>query len=184
MGAQLMRDKESILTKMIKKAYDISGPLDEYKRSEINRIGNNAFMMLWLYLLFTSFCTLLVISLTNIDAYDISLSLSLLLSNLIFSIDIIGGYVIYATRKAKLSEIDVTVDNYPKQKRLLKKKSALQGISWGMSMFLIMGAISPNFSSLFSWISFVIWLISGALFGLIMYWYHASNLKKLKQCDD
>lgn len=182
MGAQLMRDKENILTKMIKKAYDISGPLDEYKRSEINRIGNNAFMMLWFYLLFTNFCALLVMSLTNIGTYNILLGL--LLSNLIFSIDIIGGYVIYATRKAKLSEIDVTVDNYPKQKHLLKKKSALQGISWGMSMFLIMGAISPNFSSLFSWISFFIWLSSGALFGLIMYWYHASNLKKLKQCDD
>ncbi len=132
-------------------------------------------MMLWIYSSFASFCTLLVISLTNIDAYDILLGL--LLSNLIFSIDIIGGYVIYATRKAKLSEIDVTVDNYPKQKRLLKKKSALQGIYWGMSMFLIMGVISPNFSSLFSWISFFIWLSSGALFGLIMYWYHASNLK-------
>ncbi|WP_081458740.1 DUF3278 domain-containing protein [Leuconostoc fallax] len=163
------------MNKNDKKAYDISGPLDEYKRSEINRIGNNAFMMLWIYSSFASFCTLLVISLTNIDAYDILLGL--LLSNLIFSIDIIGGYVIYATRKAKLSEIDVTVDNYPKQKRLLKKKSALQGIYWGMSMFLIMGVISPNFSSLFSWISFFIWLSSGALFGLIMYWYHASNLK-------
>ena len=92
--------------------------------------------------------------------------------------------MIYATRKAKLSEIDVTVDNYPKQKRLLKKKSALQGIYWGMSMFLIMGVISPKFSSLFSWISFVIWLSSGALFGIIMYWYQASNLKKLKQCDN
>ena len=33
--------KETISTKIIKWFYGIHGPLDEYRRNELNRIGNN-----------------------------------------------------------------------------------------------------------------------------------------------
>lgn len=40
-----MTNQESLWDKIVKHFYRISGNFDEYKRQEVNRIGNNAFMI-------------------------------------------------------------------------------------------------------------------------------------------
>lgn len=51
--------KETFTEKLIKRTYGISGPLDEYKRREADRIGNQVFIILFylmiLEILFHSF---------------------------------------------------------------------------------------------------------------------------------
>ena len=39
--------KETLTDKLIKRIYGISGPLDEYKRREADRIGNKIFVILF-----------------------------------------------------------------------------------------------------------------------------------------
>ena len=39
--------KETLTEKLIKRIYGISGPLDEHKRREADRIGNKIFMILF-----------------------------------------------------------------------------------------------------------------------------------------
>ncbi|MCF7522908.1 DUF3278 domain-containing protein [Levilactobacillus brevis] len=46
-----MTNQENLWDKIVKHFYGISGNFDEYKRQEVNRIGNNAFMISWPILL-------------------------------------------------------------------------------------------------------------------------------------
>ncbi|TPR42341.1 DUF3278 domain-containing protein [Apilactobacillus micheneri] len=66
-GRKTMNNRESFFTKCIKRFYGITGPLDEYKRQEINRIGNNAFIVCWIYIMLSNFMFFsLVITIQNI----------------------------------------------------------------------------------------------------------------------
>ena len=44
--------KETFTEKLIKRTYGISGPLDEHKRREADRIGNKVFMVLFYLMIF------------------------------------------------------------------------------------------------------------------------------------
>ena len=58
--------KETISTKIIKWFYGIHGPLDEYRRNELNRIGNNiAIFLLSINLLLSFIASLLMLSTNN-----------------------------------------------------------------------------------------------------------------------
>lgn len=52
---RLMKNKETLRIKIIRRFYGIAGDYDEYKEKEVNRIGNNAFMWLWGYFLVANF---------------------------------------------------------------------------------------------------------------------------------
>lgn len=44
--------KETLTEKLIKRIYGISGPLDEHKRREADRIGNQVFIVLFYLMTF------------------------------------------------------------------------------------------------------------------------------------
>ena len=44
--------KETLTEKLIKRTYGISGPLDEHKRREADRIGNQVFIVLFYLMTF------------------------------------------------------------------------------------------------------------------------------------
>ena len=44
--------KETFTEKLIKRTYGISDPLDEYKRREADRIGNQVFIILFYLMIF------------------------------------------------------------------------------------------------------------------------------------
>ena len=44
--------KETFTEKLIKRTYGISGPLDEHKQREADRIGNKIFMVLFYLMIF------------------------------------------------------------------------------------------------------------------------------------
>lgn len=49
-----MNNKESLFTKYMMLFYGISGPLDEYKKQEMHRIGNNSFIVTMFYIILSS----------------------------------------------------------------------------------------------------------------------------------
>ncbi|MFT8633416.1 MAG: DUF3278 domain-containing protein, partial [Liquorilactobacillus ghanensis] len=49
-----------IITKMIKFFYGIEGLLDEYKRNQLDKFGNIAFIITWWYLLISGFVAMLL----------------------------------------------------------------------------------------------------------------------------
>ncbi|QJI75519.1 DUF3278 domain-containing protein [Streptococcus pneumoniae] len=52
--------KETFTEKLIKRTYGISGPLDEYKRREADRIGNQVFIILFYLMIFGNLIPLLL----------------------------------------------------------------------------------------------------------------------------
>ena len=91
--------KETISTKIIKWFYGIHGPLDEYRRNELNRIGNNiAIFLLSINLLLSFIASLLMLSTNNSE-----LTLDILLLTVFASL----GYILYETKRHHLTEIDV-----------------------------------------------------------------------------
>ena len=62
--------KETLTEKLIKRIYGISGPLDEYKRREADRIGNQVFIVLFYLMIFGNLIPLS--SLINIRKLSLS----------------------------------------------------------------------------------------------------------------
>lgn len=52
--------KESIGTKIFKQFYNISGPIDEYKRTQANTIGNTVAIMLYWFNVAISLLTIII----------------------------------------------------------------------------------------------------------------------------
>lgn len=50
----MIKGKESLNVRLIKWFYGIPGPLDEYGRQQVDRIGSNAFIFLWLESFFSN----------------------------------------------------------------------------------------------------------------------------------
>ncbi|MFW7433128.1 DUF3278 domain-containing protein [Vagococcus carniphilus] len=96
-----MKNKESLTVKMIKRMYGVSGVLDEYRRGEIDKIGNKAFMILYTYMPLSAFLALLFIEKAPREAL-----FGLIGSNLMIYF-LITGYIGIKTSKLKLMDIEV-----------------------------------------------------------------------------
>ena len=62
-----MKHKETLMEKMIKRFYGISGVLDEYRLQEIRRIGNNAFIFLFYYILLSNFVAVILMGMVGAE---------------------------------------------------------------------------------------------------------------------
>ena len=52
--------KETLTDKLMKRFYGITGPLDEYRKQEINRIGNLSFIYLFYTILFANVIAIII----------------------------------------------------------------------------------------------------------------------------
>lgn len=96
--------KESIGTKIFKQFYNISGPIDEYKRTQANTIGNTVAIMLYWFNVVISLLTIIIGGVTK----DYLLAFFILSGTiLIFTIFIAGSYVMYAGHKYHLADQEV-----------------------------------------------------------------------------
>lgn len=92
--------KETFTEKLIKHTYGISGPLDEYKRREADRIGNQVFIILFYLMIFGNLIPLLL-------AYKYPQEVALIYPPLILVIALIAaGYVTYQMKKTGITAID------------------------------------------------------------------------------
>lgn len=167
--------KETISTKIIKWFYGIHGPLDEYRRNELNRIGNNiAIFLLSINLLLSFIASLLMLSTNNSE-----LTLDILLLTVFASL----GYILYKTKRHHLTEIDVEAKQESKTKQKFIKRAIGLGIYFVIVMYRLTILIDwlPNKGALIplltepSTISSVI--VSGLIYGLLMGTWEIHQIK-------
>lgn len=167
-----MKHKETLMEKMIKRFYGISGVLDEYRLQEIRRIGNNAFMFLFWYLLLSNFIVIHLID--RLDPEIILLGFCTI--NILVLVFVVCGYVTYQVFKLKLAKIEAS----DSQRKSLKRKSvlncALSGIFFAtigtvMSAFDSKGSFMAELLSPYSLFSFLFGAIffGGAMYLLVRY---------------
>lgn len=123
--------KETISTKIIKWFYGIHGPLDEYRRNELNRIGNNiAIFLLSINLLLSFIASLLMLSTNNSE-----LTLDIVVSVLLLTVFASLGYILYETKQHHLTEIDVEAKQEGKIKQKFIKRAIGLGISFAVVIY-------------------------------------------------
>lgn len=126
-----MKNKENFLTKCIKRFYGITGPLDEYKRQEINRIGNNSFIICWIYLMISNF--IFFFCGYNHPEHAVITYGGV---NFIFLMSI-SFYIMIASYRSKITINEVSENNYKNEKRKIKYRMIISGIIFGLLIYLI-----------------------------------------------
>lgn len=123
--------KETFTEKLIKHTYGITGPLDEQKRREADRIGNISFIFLYYLLIFgnaIAFC--LAFFYPTVMAFTYPAFLTTVL--MIFSFDFL-----IKTFKNRLTTID-TEDLSSKDQKQLRFAGVKMGLYFGTGMFFML----------------------------------------------
>lgn len=176
-----MINKDSLRTKIIKRFYGITGEYDEYKEHEVNRIGNNAFIILWCYVLISTFIATLFASKYPIEALKIYLG-----CNIFVTIFVVNLYLVIASKKSMLTEIDVTKEDYNTAKTSALITGIKSGLIFGFCMYFLKGLIDVSFDNItfsyyFSSLKNILTSIcNGLIFGLFSYVVSRNRIKKEK----
>lgn len=92
--------KETLTEKLIKRIYGISGPLDEHKRREADRIGNQVFIVLFYLMIFGNLIPFVL-------AYKYPQIVAIGYPLVVFGISMMAAlYVVSQTKKTGITAID------------------------------------------------------------------------------
>ncbi|MEG0551668.1 MAG: DUF3278 domain-containing protein [Vagococcus sp.] len=160
-------EKEKLGTRFIKRIYGITGVLDEYKKNEVNRIGNNAFMFLWVYSIVANVVTLF---LTQYVEFEILLWGYLLVNCFVLFFGV-GLYLMYEIECLGLADQEVEESNYLQAKKKMKKNGITATI-----IFFIIQLILQGFD--YSVKNIFLILVGSIFFGGMMYAIGVANIKK------
>ena len=104
--------KETFTEKLIKRIYGISGPLDEHKRREADRIGNQVFIILFYLMTFGNLIPFVL-------AYKYPQIVAIGYPIIVFMISMISSlYVLSQTKKTGITAIDPDMLNEKESKQL------------------------------------------------------------------
>ena len=120
--------KEPLNEKLIKRIYGISGPLDEHKRREADRIGNKVFMVLFYLMIFGNLIPFVL-------AYKYPQIVAIGYPLVVFSIAMMSAfYVVSQTKKTGITAIDPEMLSQ-KEKKQLRYPGLKAGLIYGLVMF-------------------------------------------------
>ena len=120
--------KETFTEKLIKRTYGISGPLDEHKNREADRIGNKAFMVLFYLMIFGNLIPFVL-------AYKYPQVVAFGYPIIIFLVSMVCAiYVSTQTKKTGITAIDPDMLNQ-KEKKQLRYPGLKAGLVYGVLMF-------------------------------------------------
>ena len=176
--------KETFTEKLIKRTYGISGPLDEYKRRESDRIGNQVFIILFYLMIFGNFIPLLL-------AYKFPQAVALVYPPLILVIALIAaGYVTYQMKKTGITAIDPDMLN-EKESKQLHYPGLKSGLFFGLWMFFItpllhifIGDSQDYFHSLLTIRNGVSSILGSIFFGASIQFLISRRIAKTKKEQD
>ena len=173
-----MKHKETLMEKMIKRFYVISGVLDEYRLQEIRRIGNNAFIFLFYYILLSNFVAVTLMGMIGAE----ELLFGLCVINALVTAGVVGGYVLYQIHKLELAQIEVTEEQRIPIQRKYAVRCALSGVSFGLLMTIFDGLQSNQgfVTEVFSLKSLVLFVFEEVFFGGSMYLLIRYRMKKIR----
>ena len=127
--------KETFTEKLIKRTYGISDPLDEYKRREADRIGNQVFIFLFYLMIFGNLIPLFL-------AYKYPQLVALVYPPLILVIAlIVAGYLTYQMQKTGITTIEPDMLS-KKESKQLHYPGLKAGLFFGLWMFFITPLLS------------------------------------------
>lgn len=176
--------KETFTEKLIKRTYGISGPLDEYKRREADRIGNQVFIILFYLMIFGNLIPLLL-------AYKYPQEVALIYHPLILVIALItAGYVTYQMKKTGITAIDPDMLS-EKESKQLHYPGLKAGSIYGTVIFFIIPLIdtltseNPNFISSLLNTKHIFKTILGAFFfGVMIHIVDSLRIARAKKDQD
>ena len=122
--------KETLTEKLIKRIYGISGPLDEHKRREADRIGNQVFIVLFYLMTFGNLIPLVL-------AYKYPQIVAIGYPLVVFGISMMAAlYVVSQTKKTGITAIDPDMLN-EKESKQLHYPGLKAGLFFGLWIFFI-----------------------------------------------
>ena len=176
--------KETFTEKLIKRTYGISEPLDEYKRREADRIGNQVFIILFYLMIFGNLIPLLL-------AYKFPQLVALVYPPLILVIALIAaGYVTYQMKKTGITAIDPDMLS-EKESKQLHYPGLKSGLFFGLWMFFITPLLSiligegqDYFQSLLTIRNGVASILGSIFFGASIQFLISRRIAKAKKDQD
>ena len=176
--------KEPLNEKLIKRIYGISGPLDEHKRREADRIGNKVFMVLFYLMTLGNLIPLLL-------AYKYPQLVALVYPPLILVIALIAaGYVTYQMKKTGITAIDPDMLS-EKESKQLHYPGLKAGLFFGLWMFFItpllgilIGEGQDYFQSLLTIRNGVSSILGSIFFGASIQFLISRRIEKAKKEQD
>lgn len=124
--------KETFTEKLIKRIYGISGPLDEHKRREADRIGNQVFIILFYLMTFGNLIPFVL-------AYKYPQIVAIGYPIIVFMISSL--YVLSQTKKTGITAIDPDMLS-EKESKQLYYPGLKAGLFFGLWMFFITPLLS------------------------------------------
>jgi len=176
--------KETFTEKLIKRIYGISGPLDEHKRREADRIGNKIFVILFYLMTLGNLIPFVL-------AYKYPQIVAIGYPLVVFGISmIVALYVISQTKKTGITAIDPEMLSQ-KESKQLHFPGLRAGLIYGMGMFFgipLLNVLTDDskdyLGSLLNTGHFVSTILATFFFGLIVQTAISHRIAKAKEDQD
>ena len=176
--------KETFTEKLIKRTYGISGPLDEHKQREADRIGNKIFMVLFYLMIFGNLIPFVL-------AYKYPQIVAFGYPIIIFLISMVCAiYVSTQTKKTGITAIDPDMLSQKEQKQL-RYPGLKAGLFFGLWMFFItpllsilIGESPDYFNSLLTIRNGLASILGSIFFGASIQFLISRRIEKAKKDQD
>ena len=176
--------KETFTEKLIKRIYGISGPLDEHKRREADRIGNQVFIILFYLMTFGNLIPVVL-------AYKYPQIVAIGYPLVVFGISMISAlYVLSQSKKTGITAIDPDMLN-EKESNQLHYPGLKAGLFFGLWIFFInplldilIGEGQDYFHSLLTIRNGVSSILGSIFFGAIIQFLISRRIAKAKKNQD
>ena len=162
---------------ILKRFYGVEGVIDEYGMQFLNRLGNQAFIASWFYIVILTLvaCVLMFTEVTFQAEW-------LVLANLIFTLGL-SFYVTIQVRRSGLARIEVDHEDLATAKRRLKWSSVRMALVYGV-MLVLMELVFVWFDPtedplirLTNTSNIVRLVMMTIAFGVVIYWMRRSQVK-------
>ena len=176
--------KETFTEKLIKRIYGISGPLDEHKRREADRIGNKIFVILFYLMTLGNLIPFVL-------AYKYPQIVAIGYPIVIFGISMISAlYVLSQTKKTGITAIDPDMLS-EKESKQLHYPGLKVGLFFGLWMFFItpllhilLGESQDYLQSLLTFKNIFSSILQSVFFGVVIQIIISRRIAKAKKDQD
>ena len=176
--------KETLTDKLIKRTYGISGPLDEHKRREADRIGNQVFIVLFYLMIFGNLIPFVL-------AYKYPQIVAIGYPIVIFGISMISAlYVLSQTKKTGITAIDPDMLS-EKESKQLHYSGLKAGIVFGVMSFfvtpllhILLGESQDYLQSLLAFKNIFSSILQSVFFGVVIQILISRRIARAKKDQD
>lgn len=176
--------KETFTEKLIKRIYGISGPLDEHKRREADRIGNKIFVILFYLLTLGNLIPFVL-------AYKYPQIVAIGYPLVVFGISMISAlYVLSQTKKTGITTIEPDMLS-EKESKQLHYPGLKAGIVYGLMSFfttpllhILLGESQDYLQSLFAFKNIFSSILQSVFFGVVIQILISRRIARAKKDQD